>query len=73
MSKYTEIMKKFKDGDYVVGIGEHKGCSQVFTDCGQTQPFSYLSDYNPDNYRLATEDERAKADNDFSEHLAKQQ
>ncbi len=73
MNKYTEIMKKFKDGDYVVGIGEHEGCSPVFTEYGHTQPFSYLNDYNPDNYRLATDEERLKADNDFNEHLAKQQ
>ena len=51
------LREKFKDGDWVFGIGDNKGCSEVFTCYGVMQPFSYLNDYNPDNYRLATEAE----------------
>ena len=54
----VELRKKFKDNDWVFGIGEHKGCSQIFTGTyGDMQPFSYLNDYDPDNFRLATKDE----------------
>ena len=50
-----EIKKHFKNGDWVFGVGEHKGCSEVFTgNYGDFQPFSYLNDYDPKNYRLAT-------------------
>jgi len=53
-----EIKKHFKDGDWVFGIGQHKGCSEVFTGVyGDFQPFDYLNDYNPSNYRLATKAE----------------
>jgi hypothetical protein len=53
-----EIRKSFNVGDWVVGIGEHKGCSQVFegTYCDY-QPFSYLDDFDPSNFRLATQEE----------------
>jgi hypothetical protein len=51
-----DVRLKFNIGDWVFGIGEHKGCSPVFegTYCDY-QPFSYLNDFNPDNFRLATE------------------
>lgn len=54
-----EIMRKtYKDGDWVFGIGPHRGCSPVFMGCGgHLQPFSYLNDYNPAHFRLATDDE----------------
>jgi len=51
-----DVREKFDVGDWVFGIGEHEGCSEVFegTYC-DFQPFSYLDDFNPDNFRLATE------------------
>lgn len=50
-----EVRKRFKIGDWVFGLGEHVGCSCVFEgSCCDYQPFSYLNDFNPDNYRLAT-------------------
>ena len=55
---YVEIRKKFKDGDWVYGVGEHKGCSECFDMTTRIpQPFSYLSDNNPDDFRLATPQE----------------
>lgn len=64
--KYSKVKEVFKNGDWVFGIGEHKGCSQVFTgDGGDFQPFSYLEATNPDDFRLATDDERAEVDASF--------
>ena len=57
VSQPETVHTKFSVGDFVVGLGENEGCSQVFEDCGHLQPFSYLSDFNPENYRLATNDE----------------
>ena len=55
---YTEVKKRFKDGDWVVGIGEHIGMSQVFDcDTDHPQPFSYLDDNDPANFRLASQSE----------------
>lgn len=55
---YEGIRAKFKEGDWVFGIGDHEGCSPTFDmDTDNPQPFSYLGDYNPDNYRLATQEE----------------
>jgi len=59
---WTDAEKKvmrdtYKDGDWVFGIGPHKGCSPVFEGCGHLQPFSYLHDYDPAHFRLATTDE----------------
>ena len=54
---YDDVKKVFKDGDWVFGIGEHKGCSEVFTDNGIIQPFSYLSATDPNDFRIATEEE----------------
>ncbi|MGR3218943.1 MAG: hypothetical protein ACUZ8H_03875 [Candidatus Anammoxibacter sp.] len=60
--KSKEVREKFNIGDWVFGLGEHHGCSQVFEgDSKDYQPFSYLNDFNPDNYRIATKDEIAKA------------
>lgn len=56
-SKFDELKKVFKDGDWVFGIGEHKGCSIVFTHDGRIQPFDYLNDYNPADFRIATAEE----------------
>lgn len=56
--KYKELRKKFKVGDWVFGIGERKGCSEVFEGAGKLQPFDYLDDLNPDNFRLATDNEK---------------
>ncbi len=50
-----EVRKVFNVGDWVFGIGEHKGCSVVFDgDSCDYQPFSYLDDYDPCNFRIAT-------------------
>ena len=56
--KYKDIKAKFKDGDWVFGIGEHIGCSCAFDmDTHMPQPFCYLDATNPDDFRLATEEE----------------
>ena len=60
--KKKAIKEAFKDGDWVFGIGEHKGCSQVFTGSGgDFQPFDFLNDYEPSHFRFATEEEKAEA------------
>lgn len=63
--KYKDVISKFKDGDWVFGLGEHKGCSIVFDhDKPNIQPFSYLDATNPDDFRLATDEELEKARNE---------
>ena len=43
VDEYAAVKAKFKNGDWVLGVGEHVGCSQVVTgDSGDFQPFSYL-------------------------------
>lgn len=60
----VKIRNVFNNGDWVVGIGKHEGCSQVFTGTyGDMQPFSYLNDYEPNNFRLATDKEIRQAKN----------
>jgi len=57
-NKYKEVKEKFKEGDWVFGVGNKKGCSPVFDyDTDHPQPFSYLDATNPDDFRLATETE----------------
>jgi len=54
--KYDAVKAKFAEGSWIVGTGEHRGCSQTFdyhTD--NPQPFSYLDAKNPDDFRLATD------------------
>jgi len=63
--RYKAVKEKFKDGDWVFGIGEHIGCSMVFDhDTNMPQPFSYLDAVNPDDFRLATDAEIKKARKD---------
>ena len=51
----TAVRGVFNMGDWVVGTGEHKGCSQVFEgEFCDYQPFSRLNDFNPLHFRLAT-------------------
>ena len=60
--KYKELRAKFNEGDWVFGIGKHVGCSPVFDhDKEDIQPFSYLDETNPDEFRLATEEEIKKS------------
>ena len=60
--KFAKVRAKFKEGDWVYGIGKHEGCSPVFNhDKSDIQPFSYLNEANPDEFRLATEEEIANA------------
>lgn len=60
--KYKAIRENFKNGDWVFGIGEHIGCSQVFDmETKNPQPFSYLDSVDTSDFRLATEDEIKKA------------
>jgi hypothetical protein len=54
-----QMRNLYQDGDWVFGIGPHKGCSEVFYNYGQLQPFSYLNDYNPNHFRKATPEEIA--------------
>lgn len=58
VDKYKAVKAKFKEGDWVFGIGERIGCSIVFDhDTKNPQPFSYLDAINPDDFRLATTEE----------------
>jgi len=60
--KYKALRKKFKEGDWVFGLGEHTGCSPVYDhDKPHIQPFSYLDATNADDFRLATETEIKEA------------
>ena len=64
--KHIEIKKHYKNGDWVFGIGPNKGCSQVFTgSSGDFQPFDFLNDYNPFNFRQATYQEIIDATNKY--------
>jgi len=55
MNKFAAVKEKFKEGDWVYGVGEHEGCSPVFDhSTDHPQPFSYLDATNPDDFRLAT-------------------
>jgi len=66
--KYKAVREKFKEGDWVFGLGEHKGCSPVFDHVKyHLQPFSYLNATNPDDFRLATVDEIKEAEAGFRE------
>ena len=64
--RWTDDEKKvmrdaYKDGDWVFGIGSHKGCSEVFEGYGFLQPFEYLNDFDPTHFRLATHEEIEEA------------
>lgn len=62
--KYKNLRVKFKEGDWVFGLGKDKGCSQVFNQNKKImQPFSYLGATNPDDFRLATKKEISTATN----------
>jgi len=68
---YAKIREKFKDDDWVFGIGDEKGCSQAFDfDTNNPQPFSYLGVTNPDDFRIATDEEIAEANRKFDTHLS---
>jgi len=59
---YTKVREAFQEGDWIIGVGEHEGCSQIFdlhTD--YPQPFSYLHEDRPEQFRLATFDEMVVA------------
>ncbi|WP_067584747.1 hypothetical protein [Endozoicomonas ascidiicola] len=59
--KYQAIKEKFKAGDWVKGTNKHEGCSQVFDmDSERPQPFDYLNETDPNEFRLATGDEVKK-------------
>ena len=60
--KDAAVKESFKPGDYLVGIGPHKGCSQVFQGAyDDYQPFHYLNDFDPSHFRLATDEEKQAA------------
>ena len=62
LDRYKAMRDKFKEGDFVFGLGEHKGCSAVFDhDKPNIQPFSYLNATNPDDFRLANSEEITEA------------
>ncbi len=55
----TEIRKAFRPGDWVVSTNTtHSGCYKVFEGvfCDY-HPFSYLGDFDPLHFRLATQEE----------------
>lgn len=58
---HPDLVAVFKEGDWVFGTGKHVGCSEVFWGAGLFQPFDYLGDYDPKNFRLATDEEKLKA------------
>ena len=56
--KAKKVHAIFSNGDWVFGIGKDKGCSEVFTGTtGDFQPFSYLDNFEPSDFRIATEKE----------------
>jgi len=58
MRDYSAVKEKFKEGDFVIGVNKHEGCSAVFDhDTDHPQPFSYLDEDNPEEFRLATREE----------------
>jgi hypothetical protein len=58
MNNYAAVKEKFKEGDWVFGLGKFLGCSIVFDhNTNHPQPFSYLAATNPDDFRLATDQE----------------
>lgn len=70
--KYAKIRENFKDGDWIFGIGDHVGCSMAFDfDTKHPQPFSYLDDLNPDNFRIATTKEILNATQLTEDQLVK--
>ena len=59
---YTAIREKFKNGDWVFGIGEFVGCSLAFDlNTSMPQPFSYLGTNDASQFRIATTDEIREA------------
>ncbi len=66
--EYRAVKEKFKAGDWVKGTNKHDGCSQVFDhDTEHPQPFSYLNETDPNEFRLATGDEVKAAYPDLHE------
>lgn len=64
--KYSKIRENFKDGDWIFGVGKEKGCSMAFDfDTKNPQPFSYLGATNPDDFRIATDEEIKEANYKF--------
>jgi len=63
---YSKVRAKFKNGDWVFGLGDHIGCSVVFNiESDMPQPFSYLNTDDETKFRLATHDEiRAATERD---------
>lgn len=58
MDKYKELREKFIEGDWVIGVNKHTGCSPVFDhDKPNIQPFSYLGETDSNEFRLATTEE----------------
>ena len=52
---FSKIREKFKNGNWVFGCGERKGCSPVFDiDSDSPQPFSFLGTDDADQFRIAT-------------------
>ncbi len=62
IDEYQAIREKFKAGDFVKGTNKHDGCSQVFDmNTDRPQPFDYLDETDPNEFRLATGDEVKEA------------
>ena len=58
MNKDTEILEIFPEGVMVESTIGEGGPSEVFVGgSGDTQPFSYLGDYNPEHFRIVTKEE----------------
>ncbi|NOQ31816.1 MAG: hypothetical protein GQ570_11900 [Helicobacteraceae bacterium] len=58
--KDKEILKVFPSGTWIINQewSKDKGCSEVFIgDNGLAQPFSYLGNYNANDFRIATQSE----------------
>jgi len=52
------ILEKFPEGSMVISRIGKGGPNRVFVGhSGEVQPFDYMGDYNPDHYRLMSEEE----------------
>lgn len=65
MNEQHEIKKYFDVGDMIIGVGKHKGMSEIFeqklADGSTTwQPFSYLNCWDHTQFRRATQEEIQK-------------
>jgi len=60
--KLKKLRQIFKTGDWIYAVGDKMSCYEVFEDeGGNFQPFSFLKDYDPTHFILATAEKIAEA------------